>query len=298
MPTQTFAAGDVDYIAKLNELANASLTLAVRGVNFTAVKGYLYALTANALNVLLPASASAGDRLAVRSAADTVTAVTFQRNGLNINGVAADVTISGGSANDLNVELVYVDATIGWRLCRFGAAVPTVVGKQTLWFPAAAMTPRNTNGAAPGLVEMTTNRQMLNTLDFDPATLEYAQFVAQMPKQWNEGTITFLAVWSHAATATNFGVVWGLRALALSDDEAADAAWGTGVTVTDAGGTTNDLYRTAESGAVTIGGAPAENDVVVFEVYRDATNGSDTMAIDARLLGVAIFITTNAAVDN
>jgi hypothetical protein len=298
MPTQNFAAGDVDYIAKLNELANASLTLAVRAVNFTAVKGYLYALTANNLNVTLPASASQGDRLVVRSGADTVTAVTFLRNGLNINGVAADVSISGGAATDLNVELTYIDATIGWRISRFGSSAPTVVGKQTLWFPAASMTPRVSNGAAPGLVELATNKIMLSTLDFDPATLEYAQFAVQMPKQWNESTVSFLAVWSHASTATNFGVVWGLRALALSDDDAMDTAMGTGVTVTDAGGTTNDLYRSAESGAITIGNTPAENDVVIFEVYRDATNGSDTMAIDARLIGIVLFMTTNAAVDN
>jgi hypothetical protein len=37
---------------------------------------------------------------------------------------------------------------------------------------------------------------------------------------------------------------------------------------------------------------------VVFQVYRDATSGSDTLAIDGRLHGVALFYTTNANTDN
>jgi hypothetical protein len=160
------------------------------------------------------------------------------------------------------------------------------------------MTARTSNGAASGTVETTTNKVMIRTLDFDAAAAEYAQFQIQMPKGWNESTVTALFVWSHAATATNFGVVWGVQGVALSDDDAIDVAFGTAQTVTDTGGTTNDLYRSNETAAVTTAGTPAENDVVVFQVYRDATNGSDTLAIDARLHGVALFYTTNANTDN
>jgi hypothetical protein len=172
------------------------------------------------------------------------------------------------------------------------------IGKQTVWIPAGSMTARTTSGAVSGTVETTTNKVMIRTLDFDAAAAEYAQFHVQMPKGWNEGTVSAVFVWSHAATATNFGVVWGIQAVALSDDDALDAAFGAAQTVTDTGGTTNDLYRSTESAAVTIGGTPAENDVVVFQVYRDATSGSDTLAIDARLHGVVLFYTTNANTDN
>lgn len=172
------------------------------------------------------------------------------------------------------------------------------IGKHTVWIPAGSLTSRTTNGPAAGNVETTTNKVMIRTLDFDAATIEYAQFQIQMPKGWNEGTVSALFVWSHAATATNFGVVWGVQAVAVSDDDALDVAFGSAVTITDTGGTTNDLYRSSETGAVTIAGTPAENDVVVFQVYRDATNGADTMAIDARLHGVALFYTTNANTDN
>lgn len=172
------------------------------------------------------------------------------------------------------------------------------IGKQTIWIPAGSMTARTTAGAASGTLETTTNKVMIRTLDFDPAVQEFSQFSVQMPKGWNEGTVTALFVWSHAATATNFGVVWGIQGVAVSDDDALDVAFGTAGTASDTGGTTNDLYRTAETSPVTIGGAPAENDVVIFQVFRDATNGSDTLAIDARLHGVALFYTTSANTDN
>lgn len=171
------------------------------------------------------------------------------------------------------------------------------VGKQTIWIPAAAMTARTTNGAASGSSEMSTNKQMYKTLDFDTSTQEFAQFAIHMPKGWNESTVTFQPVWSHASTTTNFGVVWAVEGIALSDDDAGDAAFGTAQTSTDTGGTTNDIYIGPESSAITIAGTPAENDYVIFQVKRNVSDGSDTMAIDARLHGIKLLYTTNAATD-
>ena len=170
-------------------------------------------------------------------------------------------------------------------------------GKQSIWVPAGAMTPRSTNGAAPGLLEMTTNKNMVASLDFDATTQEFAQFDIRMPKSWNEGTVTFIPVWSHPATATNFGVVWGLDAVAVSDDDTLDVAFGTAQTSTDTGGTTNDSYQGPESSAITIAGSPAAGDLVMFRIHRDPANGSDTMAVDARLHGVLLLYTNDTTND-
>jgi hypothetical protein len=168
-------------------------------------------------------------------------------------------------------------------------------GTYQIWVPANAMTARTTNGAAAGSSETTTNKIMVATLDFDQSTDEFAQFRYRMPKSWNESTVTMTFQW----TATTTGdVVWGAQAVAISNDDAMDSAFGTAQTVTDGVTAANDYMESAATSAITIGGTPAEGDLVVFQVYRDADNGSDTLAADAKLLGVVLTITTNAADDS
>jgi hypothetical protein len=176
------------------------------------------------------------------------------------------------------------------------SAVQTA-GKQTIYMPAVGMYARTTNGAASGSVELGTNKNMIKSFDFDTTTQEFVQFKVWFPKSWNLGTLTYQIEWSHAATATNFGVAWAVEAVAKSDNDAGDVAFGTAVQVTDTGGTTNNKYLTAESGALTVGGTPAAGDVVEFQIKRVPADAADTMAIDARLEGIRIFYTTNTAND-
>jgi hypothetical protein len=192
----------------------------------------------------------------------------------------------------------YAFLTPGSGLSITTTTITAGVGKHTIWVPATAMTTRTTNGAAAGSTELATNKIMVATLDFDTATAEFAQFSIAMPKSWNEGTVTFVPYWSHAATTVNFGVTWKLAGVAVSNDDALDAAFGTAVASTDTGGTTNDVYVGPESAAVTIAGTPAEGDIVVFQVSRDPADGGDTMAIDARLHGIKLIYTTDAGTDD
>jgi hypothetical protein len=171
-------------------------------------------------------------------------------------------------------------------------------GKQAIGIMAAGIRPSVSGGCAIlAATASASNQPDIITLDFDATTEEYAQFAIPMPKKWNEGAITARFRWSHAATTTNFGVVWGLQAVAVSDDDTIAASFGTAQIVTDTGGTTNDLYITAETSALTVGGSPAAGDSVFFRVYRKAADASDTMAIDARLHGVDVFVTTDADTD-
>jgi len=170
-----------------------------------------------------------------------------------------------------------------------------VAGKQAIPIPASAMTPRTTNGAAAGLTETTTNKVMLSTLDYDSTTQEFAQFSIAMPKGWNESTVSAQFIWT--AASGSGGVQWGLRAVAMSDDDTLDAAFGTGQVVSDTFLAANDAHITAETSAITIAGSPTEGDIVYFEVYRVPADASDTLAVDAKLIAVRLFITTNAAND-
>lgn len=177
------------------------------------------------------------------------------------------------------------------------AALSSTKGQHTIWLPAGAMIPATTNGGELETSESTTNKVMMDGLLFDAATSESAQAAVQMPKSWDESTIVAQFVWTHPATTTNFGVTWGIQARAFGNSDALDAAFGTAVEVSDTGGTTNDVFISPETGAVTVGGTPGAEELVIFKFYRDPADGGDTMAVDAKLLGVKIHYTTNAETD-
>jgi hypothetical protein len=134
----------------------------------------------------------------------------------------------------------------------------------------------------------------MDVLDFDDGTDEHAQFSVAFPKSWNLGTVTFQAFWTSTATDTD-GVAWGLQGVACSNDGTIDVAYGTAVVVTDDNvSAAEDLLVTAESGAITIAGTPADDDLCYFRVFRDVSDGNDDMTEDARLIGIKLFFTTDA----
>lgn len=168
---------------------------------------------------------------------------------------------------------------------------------QSIWIPAVAIYTRSTTGAVANTIEMTTNKNMWRCLDFDPSTQQFAQFTLKMPKSWNVGTVNANFTWAQANTTTNFGVVWALEAVAISNNDTFDAAFGTAQQVASTGGTNNTIYITANTPNITIGGSPVAEDLVVFQVKRVPADGSDTMATNAHLLGVMLNIVTNVMND-
>jgi hypothetical protein len=171
------------------------------------------------------------------------------------------------------------------------------IGRHAVWVSAAAMRPSATGGcAALAVIASAANQPDIATLDFDATTQEFAQFSIAMPKSWNEGTLTYKPVWSHAAAAS-FTVVWSLQAVAISNDDTIAVAFGTAQSVVDTGGTTNDLYVGPESSAMTVGGSPAAEDVVHFRVARETDDSSQSLNVDGRLHGIILYMTTDAETD-
>ena len=192
--------------------------------------------------------------------------------------------VQGGNSRETDIQAI--------------ADLSSTKGQQTIWVPAGALTPTETNGAELETSELATNDVMAVGLLFDASTVELAQFAILMPKSWNEGTIIGQFVWMHPATTTNFGVVFSLAAVAFANDDALDTAFGTAVTATDTGGTTSDCYITPETGAMTVAGSPGAEELVVFQVTRVVGDGGDTMAVDAKLLGIKLHYTTDAEKDD
>lgn len=172
----------------------------------------------------------------------------------------------------------------------------TAVAVRTIPVLASAMYPRYTNGPGTSVVETATNKVNFNTVDFDGATNEFAQFLIPMPKGWDEGTVSVQFLWR--STGGTGGVVWGIQGVALSDGDTADSAYGTAATVTDSVISTAALMASPYTAAMTIAGTPAPEDLISFQVYRDAANGSDTSVVDAQLVGIRIKYNVNARDDS
>jgi len=205
-------------------------------------------------------------------------------------GNAPSLTATGG---DTNISLNL--AGKGTGAVTVGGSAAKVAGKETIWVPAVAMYPNSTNGAEANQVELS-NGPEIKTLDFDKDSDEFAQFAVAFPKSWNEGTVTFQAFFT--ANTTNTGTTaWALQGVALADNGDLNTAFGTAVlpTAKAMSGTANDLAVTAESGAVTIAGSPSTDEYVFFQISRDVS--ADDLTADAKLLGVKLFFTTDAAND-
>lgn len=242
--------------------------------------------------------------------AGTLTLTNTATNYITVLRADGTISVSTSATNwndTVNYARVYkltvaggvVTATEDHRAGRYGVMWPPItVGRTAVKVMARDMVPSASGGcAALATIASAANQPDISTLDFDTTTQEYAQFSIAMPKRWNEGTVTFKPIWSHAATTTNFGVVWNLQGLAVSDNEAIAQAFGTAQLSSDTGGVTNNLYMAPESSAITIAGSPAAEDVVFFRLSRVTGDGGDTMAIDARLHGIVLYITTDADTD-
>jgi len=185
----------------------------------------------------------------------------------------------------------------GTGVLKSATAAVKIAGTETMWVPSAAMYGATTNPADAQQVETTATRPDMKVLDFDASTDEFAQFSVAFPKSWNEGTVTYQVYWTPASTNTG-NCIFGLQGVSCGDSDTIDIAYGTAVNITDAGiGTVEDQQVSAVSSAVTIAGSPAVDQLTYFQLFRDANAGGDTFTGDARVLGIKIFFTTDAAND-
>ena len=197
---------------------------------------------------------------------------------------------------------------VGGTLQVLGNLLP-VGGKETIWVPASAMTPTESDGCSDiqkdegdAYFPIFTSPD-LYVLDFDKGANEHAQFSVAFPKSWNLGTVTFQVFWSGIASADD--VDWALQGVAFGDNDSIDTAYGTAVVVTDnAQGAVEECLVSAESGDVTIAGSPADDQLCYFRVLRNpegehgGQQDADDMWADARLHGIKLFFTTDTANDD
>ena len=171
-------------------------------------------------------------------------------------------------------------------------------GRGTMWIPAGAMYPSDTNGSsALTQHETTALRPDLKVLDFADGANDHAQFSVAFPKSWNRGTITFKPYWTVTAGTNEGTVAWALSGIAVGSTEDLDIAFG-GTVVTTALAMVADrefLMVSVESGNMTIAGTPQDEDICFFQIARNIA--TDTQTSPARLLGIKIYYTTDETSD-
>ena len=322
--TLGFGAGDVT-LTGTETLTNKTLTSPKIGTSILDTNGNQLALltaTGSAVNEFTIANAATGGDPTLSATGDDSNidiAIKPKGTGETVVGTgAANATITSSGAHDLILDtnsgtnsgtITITDAANGdITIAPNGTGVAKAVdagdntgaikiaGKETIWVPAVAMYPNTTSGCADLAQTELANGPELKTLDFDKSSDEFAQFAVAFPKSWNEGTITFQAFFT--ANSTNTGTTsWALQGVALADNGDLNTAFGTAVapTAKAMSGTANDLAVTAESGAVTIAGSPSADEYVFFQISRDVS--ADDLDADAKLLGIKIFFTTDAAND-
>jgi hypothetical protein len=202
-------------------------------------------------------------------------------------------TITASGETNVGINLV----PKGTGVLQGAGSALKISGLETMWVPSSAMYGATTNGADAQQVETTATRPDMKVLDFDAGTDEFAQFSVAFPKSWNEGTVTYQVFWAPGSTNTG-NCIFGLQGVAVGDGDTIDVVYGTAVNITDAGiGTVEDQQVSPVSSAVTIAGSPAVDQQTYFQLFRDANAGGDTFSADARVLGIKIFFTTDAAND-
>lgn len=224
--------------------------------------------TTSAVNELTVANAATGNDPVISSTGgDTDVGIKLTPKGAGkVQVTANDVSIPTGG----NIQVNSTDP------------------KRGIYIPSAALTPATTSGCASlAQSESSTNKVNYKTLDFDGTSEEYAWLLAfQAPDWWDLSTITVKFHWTAASGSGD--VIWGAAALALSNDDAIDTALGTAQTVTDTLLATGDVHTTSATSALTVGGTPAKGDIIFLRVYRKAADAGDTLAADAKLIGITI----------
>jgi len=291
---------DADHDPNPTHAAGTKVRLAVVKQHFDDVHDRIedIALTGDVTGTLAPATQDVATTIAATAVhgsmlnTDAISAQTDLASGLALTD---ELLISdGGTLKKGDVSLI-ADAIDGAGIdASAGTLVNAAIGKQSIWIPAAAMYPTTSNGcAAIAAAETTAGKPDMYTLDFDASTQENAQFSIAFPSYWNENTITYQIYWTSTATDTD-AVIWDVSAVAVSDSDTIDATFGTIISVTDnAISAAEDLYITAESAALTVGGSPAAGDLVYFNIARDADEGGDTLGEDAQLIGIKLFYTVD-----
>jgi hypothetical protein len=235
---------------------------------------------------------------AVTSGTNTTAAMVIG-SGASLRSMAGILGIPNGTTNPANCteadafwdtdddELNICSATDTWAPITGGGAMPDW---QQHW-TASALLPieHATNSIPPTIKEEGANVDLL-VLAFDDAADECRGGTFTVPSEVDtSGSVEFRVVW-YSPTATTGDIVWDFRHIGRTEGDAWDAALTTETSSADTTQGTIDLVTTTVWTETISNAGWAADDLIEFEVCRDADNGSDTLAGDAYMISFAVVV--------
>jgi hypothetical protein len=218
------------------------------------------------------------------------------RSGYGITDAAANGAVTGTGITMSTARLLgrstaatgaIEEITLGTNLSFSGTTLNATGGGSSdgppVHIDASQFIPRTTNGAGIDSQETATNLVNRDYLTFDPAAAEFAQAWFAWPAGWATAKVTFY--WK--STSATGACVWSARLRVYTNGDADDSAFGTAVTATDTAPAANSHSQTVTTG-ITPSGTVTAGKLTCLGISRDATNGSDTLAVDAFLQGVLV----------
>ena len=219
----------------------------------------------------------------------TVTAARTATSGVSVHSLSELTSFDGAD------ELLLHDASAGAQLkatlANLAAFVQSFNRYDTLFVPAGAMTPGDTNGASPVEVYVAGNSTTHDAMRFPSsgAVATCVDFNVMLPDDWDLGTLKAKLVWripavNSAVPDTN--VKFTIAARAFGDTEDYSSAMGTAVEVVDTLHGTAEIHVTPASPNLAVGGTPAAGKMIHFLVTRSFSSVTDSLASDVYLLGI------------
>jgi len=142
-------------------------------------------------------------------------------------------------------------------------------------------------------VDAGVDRKVLRFMSFVNGADQFATAMFQLPRNYNNGTITVIIHWTSQVEASGT-VEWDISAFAHGDGVSfATSVFPAAITVTDTQINVDEEQLTPRSAAITIGGTPAEEKMIVIKVAR--TGSTDTFTQPAQLLGMSINVEIDGA---
>lgn len=197
-----------------------------------------------------------------------------------VQGVFGVALSAVGAAGDISALI--------WPMAPYASVGHIVLTAQDGW-------PTIMNGCQRGIVYLSPGFGIaVYGMQFSASADKFAQWLSIMPHDWDGGTVTAQVHWTCSGGGAGETVEFDVRARSYGDDDALAQALGTVQAATDTWIADLDLHITAATSAITLGGTPAADELVIWQVMRDVSE--DDLGCNAILLAVHITYTKAFAV--